>query len=114
MDNLYDSPALIKDYSLAGRSFKHINNRLDALMMVLKSCKAEECHNPWGVLHPQGHVKSLKDALASDFDVFYHEQPKVSFDSCELGYIKEMEGPQLPLIFGVGDAAQPYVELRRQ
>jgi N-acetylglucosamine-6-sulfatase len=69
---------------------------LDALVVVLKSCKGETCIQPWKVLHPEGDVKSLVDSLKPGFDVFYHEQPKVSFSKCELGYIKESEGPLEP------------------
>lgn len=39
-------------------------NRLDALLVVLKSCRAETCRDPWSVLHPNDDsVKTLKDAL---------------------------------------------------
>jgi N-acetylglucosamine-6-sulfatase len=83
-----------ESYEIAGRSFPAILDRLDALMMVLKSCKGNACRNPWNVLHPGGRVKSLRDALAPDFDAFYDAQPKVGFDECALGYIREVEGPQ--------------------
>jgi arylsulfatase A-like enzyme len=39
-------------------------NRLDALLVVLKSCRAETCRDPWQVLHPyDDDVKTLDDAL---------------------------------------------------
>lgn len=63
-------------------------------MMVLKSCKGGTCVEPWKVLHPQGDVTSLSDALRVRFDAFYEEQVKVSFNRCELGYIIDAEGPQ--------------------
>ena len=81
-------------YTLGGRQFKHLISRLDSLLMVLKSCKAGECHKPWNTLHPEGSVNSLKDALHDSFDTFYADQPKVSFSSCELGYLIDAEGPQ--------------------
>ena len=81
-------------YTLAGRSFKHVVSRLDALLLVLKSCKGSSCTDPWSTLHPEGNIKNLKDALAERFDAFYHNQPKISFSACALGYIKEVEGPQ--------------------
>ncbi|CAK4032708.1 Arylsulfatase [Lecanosticta acicola] len=85
---------LIEDYKISDRSFKHILNRADALLMVLKSCKGESCRRPWSVLHPDGNVKSLADALHASFDDFYSSQPKINFDSCQMGYIKSEEGPQ--------------------
>jgi N-acetylglucosamine-6-sulfatase len=105
---------LINAYKIAGRPFKHIVNRLDALLLVLKSCKGWECIDPWAVLHPRGNIKTLKDALASDFDTFYHEQPKVSYSKCELGYIKDSEGPQIANVLGedlIGP--QTHLEFKR-
>lgn len=84
----------LSSYRLAGREFKHVINRLDSLLMVLKSCKAESCREPWKTLHPDGSVYNLRGALKDTFDSFYHEQPKVSFSSCELGYLIAAEGPQ--------------------
>ena len=81
-------------FSLLGRDLKQVVNRLDSLMMVLKSCKEETCLYPWKALHPKGNVRSLSDAVQHHFDAFYEDQPKVSFTKCELGYIKESEGPQ--------------------
>jgi N-acetylglucosamine-6-sulfatase len=70
---------------------------------------------PWKKLFPHGGVDTLMDALAHDFDAFFFEQPKVSFDSCELGYIKEMEGPQHANIFGVAKSSEwSKHELRKQ
>ncbi|KAH8172464.1 sulfatase domain-containing protein [Sarocladium implicatum] len=80
--------------TINGFSLKAIVSRLDALMMVLKSCKGETCIRPWDSLHPDGAVNSLTEALHDQFDAFYTTQPKVSFTSCELGYLVEAEGPQ--------------------
>ena len=71
--------------------------RLDALLLVTKSCKAHTCVDPWSVIHPKGDVKTLADALRSRFDSFYtrlREDKKVGFTKCELGYVKESEGVQ--------------------
>jgi N-acetylglucosamine-6-sulfatase len=68
-------------------------NRLDALMLVLKTCKAETCRNPWGVLHPAGDVRSLADALDATFDTFYQRENKVHFDECLGGYLLDNEYP---------------------
>lgn len=72
-----------------------VMNRLDALMLVLKSCKGADCVEPWKVLHPDGDVTSLQHALDSRFDAFYEQQVKVSFDRCENGYLVDAEGPQV-------------------
>ena len=77
-----------------GRSLSQVIDRLDALLLVVKSCKGAECVQPWKALHPSGDVDSLRDALSLRFDAFYHQQAKVSFDRCEPGYILDAEGPQ--------------------
>jgi hypothetical protein len=68
-----------------------------------------ECHTPWSTLHPKANIKNLKDALHSDFDIFYETQPTVSYSSCQLGYLVNEEGPQKVNKFGeseqLGDQA---------
>lgn len=68
-------------------------DRLDALTMVLKTCKGRSCTHPWEVLHPAQDVRSLKDAMNDKYDKFYAQQQKVKFERCEKGYILESEGP---------------------
>ena len=65
--------------SIGGRSFGDIISRVDSLLMVLKSCKAESCRKPWDSLHKDGNVKSLEEALDINFDAFYERQPKSAF-----------------------------------
>lgn len=89
-----------RTYSLGGRPFEQLVNRLDSLLMVLKSCKTKECHDPWRKLHPRGDVKNLHDALHKSYDTFYNDQPRVSYSSCELGYLLDVEGPQHVNAFG--------------
>lgn len=77
------------------KKLEHLIHRLDSLLMVMKSCKGRTCREPWAVLHPEGDVGSLQDALDSKFHPFYEEQAKVSFSRCEPGYIIASEGPQV-------------------
>ncbi|RVX74102.1 hypothetical protein B0A52_01934 [Exophiala mesophila] len=97
--NIYYSNARLCD----GNSVKKITSRLDALLMVTKSCKGEECITPWRVLHPGGEVQNLAQALAPQYDEFYNSQAKVSYSSCEPGYIIAAEGPQEVLAYHLGD-----------
>lgn len=85
--------------NMMGRPLQQVVARLDALMMVLKSCVGTECTDPWLQLHPHGKVMTLQDALASKYDHFYMSQPKVSFSACKLGYLREYEGPQTIMRF---------------
>ncbi|XEV01814.1 hypothetical protein FSHL1_007101 [Fusarium sambucinum] len=83
------------DKAFLGTTVQQVINRLDALMLVLKSCKGNTCIEPWKTLHPDGNVANLKDALGGKFDSFYEEQVKVRFDRCEDGYLVAAEGPQV-------------------
>ena len=60
------------------RPLDQLINRLDAVLMVTKSCKQDACRNPWGVIFPEGDVTGLKQAMSSNYDTFFANQPKVS------------------------------------
>ena len=99
VNNLYpNSPIESSDGpQILGRNLNQAINRLDALLMVLKSCQGKTCIQPWDVLQPVDNVSTLRDALVEEYDDFYAAQPQVSFDWCGEGYIIDAEGPQDPL-----------------
>ena len=68
--------------------------RLDALLMVTKSCKQDSCRVPWGSIFPKGQVTTLQEAMNSQYDNFFANQPRVSFASCPSGHVVADEGPQ--------------------
>jgi N-acetylglucosamine-6-sulfatase len=118
MDNYFDQEdkqirAKRAEFTIAGRSFSKVIDRLDSLMMVLKSCKGDTCRDPWGTLHPAGNIQSLKDALSKRYDAFYDEQPKVKFDECALGYIREVEGPQTANSFDAWSGERSELKIRK-
>lgn len=92
MNNLLRSSKT--DLPVLHSTIPKLQARLDALLLVLKGCKASACTHPWSVLHPKGNVENLADALSAEYDDFYAKQPKVSFSKCELGQILSSEGPQ--------------------
>ncbi|KAL2818147.1 alkaline-phosphatase-like protein [Aspergillus cavernicola] len=92
--NLAANPSRHEAYRIADRPLNRIFQRLNALMMVLKSCNEDSCREPWAQLHPDGNVNSLADALDTSYDRFYANQPRVSFSECSLGYHIWAEGPQ--------------------
>ena len=107
MHNLFSDAKLARDFELAGRSFQDVVYRLDALLVVLKTCKGDSCIHPWSELHPSSASSSasptsLLQALDPAYDTFYQTHPKVGFSSCELGYIPEAEGNVDHINFGVG------------
>ncbi|MCJ1307627.1 hypothetical protein MMC25_001274 [Agyrium rufum] len=106
MNNLYQASLSTSSSSSAPRILGHplhaVISRLDALLLVLKSCKAISCRLPWKTLHPNGKVNSLQDALNPAYDSFYASQPKVAYSSCEPGYIIIAEGPQDAYAYRLG------------
>ncbi|KAI0201229.1 arylsulfatase-like protein [Astrocystis sublimbata] len=81
--------------TLLGLPLDKVVQRLDSLLFVLKSCRAQSCVHPWQALHPGGSVETLQDALSPRFDSFYAAKAEsIRFDRCEDGYILDAEGPQ--------------------
>jgi N-acetylglucosamine-6-sulfatase len=100
MHNLLASDSDLSTLRVAGRPLQEVVSRLNALTMVLKSCKRSSCTHPWRALHPDGNVSTLSESLDRRFDEFYATQPRVSFTKCELGFISESEGPMDFNVFG--------------
>lgn len=97
LHNLYTERALSDtEPRLLGRTLSQVVARLDALLLVLKSCQGVTCIEPWNVLQPEEPVHSLWDALAEEYDQFYDQQTRVSFGWCADGYLIDAEGPQVP------------------
>lgn len=71
-------------------------NRLDAVLMVQKSCKESQCTKPWHQLHHGGQVNNLTDALNEKYDTQYANYAKVGFTQCFMKpvYHPWAEGPQ--------------------
>ncbi|KKY17570.1 putative arylsulfatase [Phaeomoniella chlamydospora] len=90
--NPYDSG----ETKIAGYDIKLLLSRIDALLLVLKSCKRRACSNPWEQLHLNGEVKSLRDAMGQEFDDKYYKLPKVQFRKCFKNGTIDLwaEGPQ--------------------
>jgi hypothetical protein len=61
--------------------------------LVLKTCKAESCRQPWKALHERGGIRSLPEALSKDHDEFYATLPKVKYDHCNGYYDYANEAP---------------------
>jgi hypothetical protein len=92
--------------------------RLDALLVVLKTCKARQCTHPWETLHPPppsgggrlensvggdgdgdgevvhyfGDVQTMGEALDPKFDGYYRGKGRVVWERCEEAYVRESEG----------------------
>ncbi|KAK3707268.1 hypothetical protein LTR37_012269 [Vermiconidia calcicola] len=88
-----------------GRSEEELFDRLDALLMVTKSCTRDSCRDPWATLFPGGEIGGLEDAMRSEYDSFFSNQPKISFSGCVKQHVIAEEGPQGVNIFGASRQA---------
>jgi N-acetylglucosamine-6-sulfatase len=95
MKNLYNTSE-----ELLGTSMENVQNRLDALAMVLKTCTGQTCQKPWSALHPKDTVSTIVEAVHPDFNEFYAAQPKVKFEDCLAGYFLDNERPTIHDVFG--------------
>jgi N-acetylglucosamine-6-sulfatase len=76
---------------------KHLQsllNRLDGLLLVLKTCIGDACREPYRELFPSGKVYRLSQALEPRFDAYFAGLPKVRFSECALGYQARLEKPE--------------------
>ncbi|KAI0020296.1 alkaline-phosphatase-like protein [Xylariomycetidae sp. FL0641] len=79
---------------LGGVPLRQLTNRLDALLFVLKSCRGATCARPWAALGLPPAVTSLAGALDPRFDAFFaRPELRVAFRRCEMGFLREAEGP---------------------
>ncbi|KAJ4245524.1 hypothetical protein NW762_014033 [Fusarium torreyae] len=82
------------DYQILGRPLTKILTRLNALIMVLKTCKGRVCTHPWETLHPDGSIIGLHHAAHEQYDSFYQHQPTMWFSECPEAYIAEVENQE--------------------
>jgi hypothetical protein len=94
LENLLSSSFNTSSSTVANLPIGKVVARLDSLLLVLNSCKGSTCRRPWQVLHPEGDVQTLGNALDAQFDHFYEvEQQRVEYNFCWNGYLVEAEGP---------------------
>ncbi len=81
---------------IAGFNITRLLPRVDALLLVLKSCKRGVCAHPWKELHQNGSVNNLRDAMDKSFDLQYESYPKVRYNKCFTNGTIDLaaEGPQ--------------------
>lgn len=94
MNNLLRSPnAPDENIQYFSRPYDQLIARLDALLMVLKSCKQDSCRDPYNVIFPKGEVQNLTAMMDKKYDSYFENSPKVQFVTCYTGHIEQLEGP---------------------
>ncbi|CAK3774366.1 arylsulfatase [Lecanosticta acicola] len=92
MDNLHRTlTGPMQNLQFFDRPWHQLVPRLDALLMVLKSCKQDTCRDPYSVLFPKREVRNLTAAMHRHYDNFFDGTPKLKFHSCHTGYIPHLE-----------------------
>ena len=72
MKNLHPkAPQPVNQANFLGRPIQQVIHRIDALLLVLKSCDGDSCRQPWKQLHPGGQANTLIEALDTQFDSKY-------------------------------------------
>jgi N-acetylglucosamine-6-sulfatase len=75
MHNLADSLSSLPSSSPIAR----LHSRLDALLLVLKTCAGESCRLPWKAMFSNGKVQNLKDAMKKECDAYFRSLPDVRY-----------------------------------
>lgn len=99
MNNLLHKSASPTTQKYLTRPLPQLLARLDALLLVLKSCKTTDCRRPWDTMFKKDQVNSIAEAMDLKYDEFFAKQPKVSFKTCKTGHVISNEGPQKPNVY---------------
>ncbi|KAJ9127743.1 hypothetical protein QFC24_000026 [Naganishia onofrii] len=89
-----------KDQPLVDLEIQRLLHRLDALMLVLKTCKGSTCADPYSELvrssreNHSPYVPGFQHLLDPNFDDYFTRLPKVHFKECALGYHRALEQPE--------------------
>eukprot|EP00198_Chlamydomonas_reinhardtii_P008375 XP_001697712.1 predicted protein [Chlamydomonas reinhardtii] len=78
--------------------FKRLYDRLDAVLTVMSYCSGATCRNPFIVIHPDGSVTNLEQAMDVKFDDLYGGFKKFSYKRCALYYHPQNESADLRLV----------------
>jgi N-acetylglucosamine-6-sulfatase len=82
------------------KAHERLIHRLDALLLVTKSCAQGSCRDPWMHLQPphtSSKIQNLPQAMNASFDTFFHSGlPCVQFNKCMDYQFVPNEGPYHP------------------
>ncbi|KAI3601354.1 arylsulfatase [Moniliophthora roreri] len=76
-------------FQFASPDYSRLASRLDALLVVLKTCVGDTCRNPWGAIFPAGEANGLIESLDARYDTYFDSLPKFGYRLCQFGYFEE-------------------------
>lgn len=108
-DSLNDPYELTNLANSTDAAHQRVSSRLNALLMVMKSCEADTCRDPWSVIQPPQadgawRVSCLSEALDPAYDDFFAGIPEVTIAECVQYQLASNERPFYPpeAEFGLG------------
>lgn len=113
LDDPYEMTNLARGDSITVEK-QRVINRLNALLMVTKSCEQDRCRDPWAQLVPDNTTTlvSLVHALDEAYDTFFEDFEQVKFSTCMAFQWTPAEGPYFPALDTLegGGLGQAYRE----
>ncbi len=82
-----------------------LTTRLNAVLTVLAYCVGQICREPWQVLHPEGDVSSLWQAMSSAYDAQYESYVMFGYTRCAVYYHPSTEVADPDILDAVQRAA---------
>lgn len=85
-DSVHDPYELHNLAESADANYQRVKTRLNALLMVMKSCETDTCRDPWSVIQPPAaapaRISNLGEALDPAYDDFFAAIPRVTIAEC--------------------------------
>ncbi|KAH6890286.1 arylsulfatase [Thelonectria olida] len=95
----------------ASKETSRLIDRLNAILLVTKSCAQGTCRQPWTLLQPgncKDEILSLKQAMKRKYDDFFAGFPRVAFKECLQIQDIGNERPFYPALPETGALGQKY------
>jgi hypothetical protein len=94
----FDTADAADGASLVPHKLQRVLHRLDALLLVLKTCTGTACTQPYAALFPHltagSEIYRFAQITHPRFDAYFAALPKVRFDKCVLGFQSRLEKPE--------------------
>ncbi|KAK7034486.1 hypothetical protein VNI00_012333 [Paramarasmius palmivorus] len=76
-------------FDITSGDTNRVISRLNALMIVLKTCVGDVCRNPWDAIFTLGEAANLEEALDEKYDSYFDSLPRFRYRECRYGYFED-------------------------
>ncbi|KAF4989040.1 hypothetical protein FDECE_14831 [Fusarium decemcellulare] len=97
--NTFDDPYELTNLAInPSAEHRRLIDRLNAVLLVTKSCNQESCRDPWQILRDDSGADfmNMEQAMDSTFDTFFAGLPFVGYKECMDYQDTSNEGPYYP------------------